>query len=125
MSNFKTEPGSRLDKVYEYVFNHFKDDVTLNNIANLVNMNPSAFSRFFSQMVGKTFIEFLNEIRIRYACGLFLDSVNKNISEIAYESGFNSVSNFNRQFKIITGKSPSIFIESYSNSNISENSIEI
>lgn len=120
IKNFKKDPNSRLDKVYEYVFNNFKEEITLNTISGFVNMNPSAFSRFFSQMVNKTFIEFLNEIRIGYACRLFLDTLGKNISEIAFECGFNSVSNFNKQFKNVTGKSPRSFMGAYSNNGTSK-----
>ncbi len=113
VSNFKKNANSRLDKVYEYVLNHFKEDIELATVAGIVNMNPSAFSRFFSESVNKTFVEFLNEIRIGYVCRLFLDKSDKNISEIAFESGFNSLSNFNRQFKNITGKTPSTFVNTH------------
>ena len=96
-------------KVYEYVFNNFNTKITLESIAKIAHMNPSAFSRSFKRMHQKTFTRYLNEIRIGYACKLLMEEKD-SISFICYESGYNNLSNFNRQFKIITGTTPGNYI---------------
>ncbi|MEX0315362.1 MAG: AraC family transcriptional regulator [Allomuricauda sp.] len=108
-SFLKTE-NKRLHKIYEYVFKNFKNSIGASDVASDIGMNPSAFSRFFKQVHRKTFTRYLNEIRIGYACKLLLED-KMNITAIAYESGFNNISNFNRQFKMIIGKSPSSYIQ--------------
>ena len=99
-----------LDKVYEFVFNHFNEPITLTQVAKIAHMNPSSFSRYFKRINQKPFSRYLNEIRIGYACKLLLEG-SFSITQICYDSGFNNISNFNRQFKIIKGVSPSEFIK--------------
>ncbi len=105
-------PKGRLDKVYENSINNFNDSsICLANVAASINMNKAAFCRYFKKITNKTYFEFLNEIRIGHACKMLIEDKNKNISDIAYSSGFNNMSNFNRQFKLIKGKSPSTYIK--------------
>lgn len=99
----------KLLPVYEYVINNFKDDITLDAIAALANMNASSFSRYFTSIHKKTFTKFLNEIRIGCACKLLIR--NQHIAAACYESGFNNISNFNRQFKAIKNITPSDYIK--------------
>lgn len=72
-------------------------------------MNPSAFSRAFKRLNKKTFSNYLNEIRIGYACKLLIEE-KYSITYICYEAGYNNLSNFNRQFKLITSTTPSGYI---------------
>jgi len=72
-------------------------------------MNPSAFSRYFKRVNRKTLSKYINEIRIGYACKKLKEG-DLTITQICYESGYNSLSNFNKQFKNITGKTPSEYI---------------
>ncbi len=105
-------PKGRLEKVYEYSINNFNDSsICLENIAESVNMNKAAFCRYFKKITNKTYFEFLNEIRIGYACKILIEEENKNITDVAFLSGFNNISNFNRQFKIIMGQSPSAYLK--------------
>lgn len=106
------DSNNRFSIVYEYVFKNFRDPIKLSEVASLIPMNPSSFSRLFSRFHKKSFIRYLNEIRIGYACKMLVDQSN-SISETCYSSGFNNLSNFNRQFKIITGKSPSEYAKNY------------
>lgn len=109
-----TKTGNRsLDKAYAYIFKNFNKTISLEEIAEVANMNPSAFSRFFKRMNRKGYKEYVNEIRIGYACKLLTEH-EFNITTICYESGFNNISNFNRQFKKITGKSPSAYLKHHS-----------
>lgn len=98
INSFKKTGRNNLDKVYEHIVKNFKDNITRSNVAKIANMDPSAFSRFFKRIHRKTFTQYLLEVRIGYACKLLIENKN-NISEICYESGFNNLSNFNRQFK--------------------------
>jgi AraC-like DNA-binding protein len=95
----------RLQAIYTYVENNFKEHISLDQMAKLVNMTPPAFSRYFKRLTGKTFIQFVNEYRIAYACKQ-LGEEDLPISEISFESGFNNISHFNKQFKLITGETP-------------------
>jgi AraC-like DNA-binding protein len=104
--------GNRLDSVYEYVFKNFNKPIQLKDVANIANMNASAFSRFFKRMNRKTFSKYLNEIRIGFACKMLIEE-KYNISTICYQSGYNNISNFNRQFKKIKKVSPSEYILQY------------
>ncbi|PRY87118.1 AraC family transcriptional regulator [Mongoliibacter ruber] len=99
----------RIDKVYAYTFNNFRKNITLEEVADVANLNPTAFCRFFKKHTKKNYSKFLNEIRIGYACKLLLEE-RLNISEVGYESGFNNLSNFNRQFKNMMSLSPSQFL---------------
>ena len=100
---------SRIDKVYSFTFNNFHRNITLEEVADIANLNPTAFCRFFKKNTKKNYSKFLNEIRIGYACKMLLEE-KMNISEIGYESGFNNLSNFNRQFKSSMGFSPSEYL---------------
>lgn len=115
MDNFEQNENKKLRKVYGYIFDNFKNEVNLGEVAQLVGMNPSAFSRFFKRTHRKTFSRYLNEVRIGYACKLLLENEN-NITGTAYESGFNNISNFNRQFRAIKKMSPKDYIKSYKKS---------
>lgn len=90
--------NERINSVFDFVMNHFKEEITLKVIAEVANLTPNAFCKFFKVRTRKTFFEFLNEVRIGNACKL-LQTEHFSISEIAYESGFNNLSNFNRQFQ--------------------------
>lgn len=112
LDTFKKSDNKNLYKPYEYIFNNFNKSISLNDVAKVANMNPSSFSRFFKRVNRKTFSKYLNEIRIGYACKLLIEN-KYSITNICYESGFNNVSNFNRQFKVITGFSPTEYLQKH------------
>ncbi|MEO9511257.1 MAG: AraC family transcriptional regulator [Flavobacteriaceae bacterium] len=114
MNSFHKTENRRLDKIYEYVFENFNSPIGSGDVAKVVGMNKSAFSRFFKKTHRKPFTKYLNEIRIGYACKLLLEN-NESITSIAFLSGFNNISNFNRQFKMIKGKSPSAYFNFHKN----------
>ena len=110
IKSFKVKTNKTLDKVYAYIFKNFNKGMSLEEVAKIANMNPTAFSRLFKRVNGKPFSRYLSEIRIGYACKLLLEQ-KANISEVCYEVGFNNISNFNRQFKIIMACNPSEYIK--------------
>ncbi len=109
VNSFKQNKNENLDKTYEYIFANFAQPISLHDVAKIANMNPSAFSRFFKRVNHKTFSRYLNEVRIGYACKKLIEN-KSNIASICYESGFNNISNFNRQFRAIKNMSPSGFL---------------
>ncbi|MFO7826075.1 MAG: AraC family transcriptional regulator [Cyclobacterium sp.] len=94
----KESEKDRMSKVYAFVMDHFQQAIKLEEVAGLINMSSSSFSRYFKSRMNKSFSDFLSEVRISHACKL-LHKENLNISEVSYECGFNTLSNFNRQFK--------------------------
>ncbi len=85
--------------------NNFSRKIKLDEIATVANLSPTAFCRYFKSRTNKTFVGFLNEIRVGYACKLLLER-EKSASEICYLSGFNNLTNFNIQFKKIKNLTP-------------------
>jgi AraC-like DNA-binding protein len=101
----KISETERMRRVHEYVLKHFKENINLSTVASLSNMTDAAFCRYFKSRTNKTFSDFVKEIRIGNACKILQDE-NKSISQTCYESGYNTVSNFNNQFKSLKGVSP-------------------
>jgi AraC-like DNA-binding protein len=97
--------SERIQTVLNFLQNHLSDPLTLEQVAATVNMNASAFSRYFKQQTNKNFIETLNELRINYACRLLLDS-SLDIGQLAFEAGFRNVPHFNLVFKKVMQKTP-------------------
>lgn len=95
----------RIERVFEYATRNFQQEVTLEEAARQVNLTVPAFCRFFKKLTGKTFIQFVNEIRISHACDLLAHGP-MGIAQVSYESGFNNLSHFNKQFRQITGVTP-------------------
>ncbi|PWK80028.1 AraC-like DNA-binding protein [Mucilaginibacter oryzae] len=104
-NQYQYHDSKRMDQVFKYIFDNFREDISLNTIADVANMNTYAFCRFFKARTKKSFTQFVNETRIGYACKL-LANKDYSITDIAYECGFNNVSNFNRFFKVIKKTSP-------------------
>ena len=94
-----------INKVFTYLTANFKEEITLNTVADYVKLNPASLCRYFKQITGKTLFEYLNSIRIEHACRLMSHS-NLTISQIAYEVGFNNLSHFNKRFKLVTNQTP-------------------
>lgn len=116
VNSFKSSKGDTQDKVQAYIFKNFNKSITLEDVAQIAHMNLSAFSRYFKRVNRKTFSRYLSEIRIGYACKLLMEG-KFNIATICYESGYNNISNFNRQFKLIMDCSPSEYAKTHKKKN--------
>jgi AraC-like DNA-binding protein len=108
----KESETDRMGQVYEFVMKNFKEKITLEEVSEIANLSVSAFSRYFKTRVNKSFSDFLSEVRISHACKL-LHEAEMNISEISFECGFFTLSNFNKQFKERTGKTPLAYKKDY------------
>ena len=100
------QDSSKLDIIYKYINNNFKDHISLDQIANVANMTVPAFCRYFKKVTGKTFTKLVNEYRVVHATKLLSEST-MSITDISFECGFNNFSHFNKLFKEITGKNAS------------------
>ena len=101
------EPGEarRMNLIYDHVMTNYAKQITLKELAELVHMTPSSFSRYFSMRNNKTVSDCIKEIRIKHACKL-LSASDQMVSAIGYDCGFNTLSNFNVQFKSVMGCPP-------------------
>jgi AraC-like DNA-binding protein len=107
----------RVRKIYEYINEHYTDQITLDELANLIGMTPAALSRFFKLRSGRTISDYIIDIRLGNATRLLVNTTN-SVSEICYECGFNNLSNFNRIFKRKKECSPTEFRENFKKTKI-------
>ena len=110
----KDTDNQKINDVFEFVMKNYHQKITLEEVADIAYMSPTAFCRFFKQRTRKTFSKFINEVRVGNACKLLMTG-KYNISEICYMCGFNNISNFNRQFKSITDYTPSEYLNAQRN----------
>lgn len=104
--------SEKIKIVYDYVKDHFQEKIMVKDVASLVNMTEVSFSRFIKKRTGKTFVDYLNDVRIGFASQWLLEQ-EESIAEIAYKSGFNNVSNFNRIFKSRKHCTPTVYIKNF------------
>lgn len=102
--------ADRLSDVYKYVQTHFKEDISLQTVSTIAHLTPQSFCRLFRKRTNKNFVEYLNQVRISNACKYLLET-DWTISQIAYNCGYKTVSNFNKIFKETTGLNPKAYRE--------------
>jgi len=100
----------RIMKVCNYIHENYKNAITLEELSHLVSMNPSAFCRFFKRLLGKTAVEYINELRIGHVRNQLQDTTLP-MYQLAFDAGFSSVAYFNRVFKMATGRTPKEYRE--------------
>ena len=110
--DFDDTDKTRINAVYNYIQTHYQEQVSLADIASKLNMSEEYFSRYFSKTMKKPFFEFLNEYKINRACKLLIET-DKQISEICYASGFESIPFFYRQFKKFKDCQPKTYRMNY------------
>jgi AraC-like DNA-binding protein len=111
--NFSENEGIRIGHIFNYIMQHYERLITLEEIAAEAHMTPQAFCRYFKKHTRQTFVAFLNEMRINEACKRLTNGKYENIATVAYSSGFNNVTNFNRVFKSVKGESPKGYLSRY------------
>lgn len=105
--------NERINRVYQYVFKHFPEGLDHQLIAKETGLSLSALCHYFKKVTGRTLSDFINEVRIGHARKLLIDT-DKTIVEIAYLSGYETLSNFNRCFHKLSGMSPSVYRRQHS-----------
>lgn len=108
----RNKESRRVQKVKQYINDHYAEPLRLKDLASLAGMSPVAFSRFFRVRTNRTLSDYIADIRLGFAARMLVDTT-RNISEICYECGFNNLSNFNRMFKAKRGSTPREFREMY------------
>lgn len=103
-----TKDNDRINIVFNHVKNNFKEEITLQEISDLVSMTIPSFCRYFKKITNKTFVQFVNEYRLVHASKLLAEQP-MSITEVCFECGFNNFSHFNKSFKAFTGQNPSAY----------------
>lgn len=103
-----TDENERLQAIFDYSVKHFRHGIALEEIAEVANISPNSFCRYFKSRTGKTYSHYLIELRVGYACRLLIET-NICLKRLCFESGFNNFSSFHKYFKTITGRSPSMY----------------
>lgn len=104
--------NARLAKVMQFLNTNYQHKIELEKVAEIANLHPAAFCRFFREKSGKSLSEYVSDMRISYACRLITEG-KISVSQISYESGFNNLSNFNRTFKKHTGFTPTSYYQEF------------
>lgn len=105
--------GDRIRRIHRYVYENFESGIRHPDLARTVGLSPAALSKFFHRVTGHTITEFVNEVRIGKAARLLIDT-DKNVSEIAYASGFDSLAHFNATFRRLKQVPPMQFRKLFS-----------
>lgn len=104
----QVQDNDRINMIFNYVKDHFQEEINLDAIAEMASMTTPSFCRYFKKITKKTFTKFVNEYRVVHAAKLLAEK-QISIANISYESGFNNFSHFNKLFKEFTGKSASAY----------------
>ncbi|MBA6314499.1 AraC family transcriptional regulator [Cellulophaga baltica] len=111
-SNYSKNEKDRMGRVVTFLTENFDKKIELDEVAAIAYMTPNAFCRYFKKRTHKSFTQYLNEIRLRHACKLLIEG-EMQIATVCYQSGFNTLTNFNRQFKTLMKVTPSEYMEKY------------
>lgn len=106
--DFSESENDRINAIYDYTFQHFTRKIYLDQVAAVAGLVPNSFCRYFKSRTGKTYTQFVTELRIGHACKLLLDN-RISIKQLCYESGFNNFTCFHKNFRFITGKTPQLY----------------
>jgi len=102
----------RIERVIDYITENYTKDISLEDLAKVSYMTTNSFCRYFKSRTGKTAFEFIREFRVNKACQMLING-EKNIATICYDTGFNSLSSFNRIFKNLKNISASEYKNKY------------
>jgi AraC-like DNA-binding protein len=103
-----TTKNKRIAIIHEYLMTNYREEIDLKKLAALVNMAEGSLCRFFKLQLGITIFEYLNKIKIEFACKLLMDN-SLSIMDVGLDSGFNNMSHFNKQFKKTTNVTPLVY----------------
>lgn len=110
--DFSEVESDRINAIYDYTFRHFSQKIYLDQVAAVAGLVPNSFCRYFKSRTGKTYTQFLTEIRVGHACKLLIDN-RISIKQLCFESGFSNFTCFHKNFKMITGKSPQHYLKEH------------
>jgi AraC-like DNA-binding protein len=102
----------RIDRIFQHTMAHYREPISLQQIASVAGMSVPAFCAYFKKRTKKTYVDLLNEMRIGFACTLLADT-EQSILQVSFDAGFNSIAHFNKQFLKIKGRTPSQFRKAF------------
>ncbi|WAC14010.1 helix-turn-helix domain-containing protein [Dyadobacter pollutisoli] len=105
--------GIRMDQIFQYLVANYKKHISLTEISEIASLTPQAFCRYFKKHTDKTFVSFLNELRVNEACKMIVSGKFDSFSDVSYQTGFDNVTNFNRVFKKTMGQSPREYLKDF------------
>lgn len=111
---FNVTQFGRIKMVYDHIMDNFREEVSIKEIADKLNISEAAFYKFIKKQTKKTYTQIINEFRINYASKLLM-TTDQSIAQICFESGYNNISYFNRKFKEIMDQTPQAFKNKYVN----------
>ncbi|OMP81012.1 AraC family transcriptional regulator [[Flexibacter] sp. ATCC 35208] len=123
----KSQPKEKevIDRIFQYTIDNFRDPISLPQVADIACMSIPAFCNYFKKSTKKTYIDFLNEIRIGYACTLLMET-QKTVLDICFDSGYNTMANFHKQFLKIKKFTPLQYRKHFANNmGLLQNNIHI
>ena len=101
-----TKDLGQINQVYEYVFHNIGEGIKLNEAAEILNMAPGSFCRYFKKKTNITFMKYVKEVRIGLAAKMLIET-EKTIAQICFDSGYNNLANFNHYFRSVMHCTPS------------------
>ena len=107
--DYSNREGKRMNDILQFTFRESNRKIYIDEVADVANLSTEAFCRYFKLRTRKTYTNFLNEVRISNACKLIIQN-DLSIQEICHQSGFSNLSNFNRIFRKVTGKTPTGYL---------------
>ncbi|HUM88800.1 MAG TPA: AraC family transcriptional regulator [Prolixibacteraceae bacterium] len=105
--------NKRIEAIHDYFMNNYRNEVNLEELSQLINMAKGSLCRFFKENSGITLWEYLNHIKIEFACKMLMNN-ELSIAQVCFDSGFNNLNHFNKQFRKITGITPSSYRKKFS-----------
>jgi len=97
-----------INRVYEFTLSQFNRKILIQEAAAIAHMSVANFCRYFKNRTQKTYVQFLTEVRIGYACRMLIEN-KKSIQQIAFDCGFHNISNFNRSFRLLKFQKPTAY----------------
>jgi AraC-like DNA-binding protein len=113
----RPQDRNRMEKLYAFIHQNYDQPIGLSDAAEVVSMNATAFARYFRQMTGQSFVNYMHQLRIGHVCRQLIES-DEPITDICYRNGFGTLSNFNRIFARIKGCTPRAYRKRYTQEDV-------
>lgn len=110
ISDAHEKSSLKINKVYHYTIEHFREPISLDTVASLTGHSAASFCRYFKTRTRKSYIQYLTEIRIAYACEQLMEG-SQDVGQVCFSSGFNNLSHFHKQFRRVVGMTPGEYMK--------------
>ncbi|HTF20947.1 MAG TPA: AraC family transcriptional regulator [Chryseolinea sp.] len=110
ISDAHEKSSQKINKVYHYTIDHFRDPIALSTVASLTGHSTASFCRYFKTRTRTSYIQYLTEMRIAFACQQLMDG-SVDVGQVCFSSGFNNLSHFHKQFRRLMGMTPGEYMK--------------